>query len=93
MVGGGGGGEVFEIDEGEEEEEEEDGRGGAEEEELSARQLLTQPKLVGGSISSGAGEGVPCTVHQCARRGASEGIQPSAFRDQRSCSYTSTRTS
>jgi hypothetical protein len=48
---------------------------------------------VGGSISSGAGEGLPWAVHQCARRGASEGIHPSALRDQRSCSYTSTKTS
>ena len=48
------GGEVFEIEE--EEEEDEDASAA---EEVSTRQLLTQPKLVGGSISSGAGEGLP----------------------------------
>jgi len=76
-------------------ESDDDDLGGAaeDEEEVSTRQLLTQPKLAGGAISSGAGEGVPCAVHQCARRGAPEGIHPSALRDQRSCSYISTITS
>lgn len=81
------GGEFGETDD-------DDFNGAAEdEEEVSTRQLLTQPKLTGGAISSGAGERMPCAVHQFARRGASEGIHASALRDQRSCSYISTMTS